>query len=65
MSHKVKIHLAVLLSLFALWGAMGTGNMYLYLCAALAGYGAICFAFSYALTRFDAALGAPEVEERI
>ena len=60
MSHKVRIHLSVFLSMFALWGALGTGNIYLYLCAALAGYGAVCFAFSYALTRLDAALGAPD-----
>ena len=57
MSHKVRIHLSVFLSLFALWGALGTGNIYLYLCAALAGYGALCFAFSYALTRFDTQQG--------
>ena len=47
LSYKVMTHLSVFLSLLALWGGLDTGNTYLYLLAALAGYGALCFAFSH------------------
>ena len=51
LSTKAAIHVFAALSLLALWGALTSGATVLYLLAALAGYGALCSAFTYTIRK--------------
>jgi hypothetical protein len=50
LARKETVHVFVLLSLLALWGA---GASVLLLLAALSGYGAFCSAFTYMIRRIE------------